>query len=217
MVDVISIDGPSGSGKSTTARGVAAALGVACLESGGLYRAITAEVLRTAISPLDGPAISLMLDHTELQVAAGRAILNGADVTKSLRDPAVTNSVGMVAGHPEVRDFVTAFVRAWAERQVPLCVVEGRDIGSAVFPDALLKVYLHADPVVRADREAGALGLDGAQRLAQVSQRDELDQTRIHGPLVQTSDMYGIDTTHITADQVVAQILDRLAQVWPIS
>lgn len=213
MVDVIAIDGPSGSGKTTAARGVAAMLGCEYLETGGLYRAVALAVLRSGLDPSGEPAVRAQLRIIRLSAVGSRTILDGEDVTELLRDQDVTTAVSVVAQQQAVRRFVTEFIRDWAERNGPLCVVEGRDIGTEVFPQAMLKVFMFADPAVRARREVGGEHLDSAEQHKRTVLRDQVDENRALAPLRRTADMYEIDTTHTVAPEPRDLILKRLSEL----
>jgi cytidylate kinase len=213
MVDVISVDGPSGSGKTTAARGVAQVLGCKCLETGGLYRAVALAVLRSGLDPAAEQAVRAHLRNVRLSAHGGRTILGGEDVTELLRDQDVTAAVSVVAQQRAVRQFVTDFIRHWAKRNGPRCVVEGRDIGTEVFPQAMLKVFMFADPAVRAQREVGGEHLDSAEQHKRTALRDEVDRNRTLAPLRRTADMYEIDTTYTVAPEPRDRILKRLSEI----
>ncbi len=192
---VIAIDGPVGSGKSSVARAVAERLGLDVLETGAMYRAVAAAALRRGIQP--GPATATQL--AELAVAVDAAGVEPAD----LRTPAVNRVVSAVAAEPEVRAALVARQREWVEARGG-AVVEGRDMGTVVFPDATLKVFLTASPDERARRR----GAD--EDAAGLARRDELDSTRAMSPLAAASDAVVIDSTGRSIESVVDEILARL-------
>jgi CMP/dCMP kinase len=213
---IIAIDGPAGSGKSTVARGVARRLGFTYLDSGAMYRAVTLAALEAGADLDDGPALGRLAaearielrerDHDYVQVA-----LDGRDVSERIREPAVTAASSRVAAHSEVR-------AAMLEKQRELIaagdyVVEGRDIGTVVAPDALVKAFLTADPAERARRRAAELRRRGLEAQAEdvrraIEERDRLDSTRSAAPLRAAEDAVVIDTTDLEADQVVERVLE---------
>lgn len=195
---VIAIDGPAGVGKSTVARGVAKALGYTYLDSGSMYRSVALAARRRGVEPA---AIA-----TELRIEPGdRVVVDGEDVTDQIRDPAVAEAASRAAADPVVR-------RAMVAEQRRLLssgdwVVEGRDIGSVVAPDAELKLFLTADPQERARRRAAELGADPEKILAELAIRDERDRAREHSPLREAPGAVRLDTTDLTKDEVVKRIV----------
>ncbi len=213
---VVAIDGPSGVGKSTVARAVAAALGLAYLDTGSYYRAATRVALLAGTDPGDEEAVLDALAEADLTVVDGVLRLVGADVSTDLRGPAVTSSVSIVAAHPLVRQAVVAMQRSWVEGQAGSAVVEGRDIGTVVFPDAAVKVFLTADAAVRAERRAGDAEVSGAsveELTAEMRQRDLADSNRVASPLRAAEDAVTIDTSSLSVAEVVAMILDLVGAV----
>jgi cytidylate kinase len=211
---VVAIDGPAGAGKSTIARRVAGALGWAYLDTGAMYRALTWRALDEGLDPTDGAAIAACAAGLDLVLGAdGRVTVDGADVTAHLRTVAVNDAVSTIAAIPAVREVMVAHQRRFAARNGRI-VAEGRDIGTVVFPDAAVKVFLDADPGERARRRlaetlaAGGARPEDAARLAeQMARRDHLDRTRTVAPLRPAADARGIDTTSMTLDEVVAAVL----------
>ena len=212
---VVAIDGPSGSGKSTVARGVADALGLEVLDTGAMYRAITLLALDRAFDLADADAIVVAARAVELDVGSppGRVLLDGRDVSAEIRGPVVSAAVSQVSAHPAVRELLVARQRAWADEHGG-GVVEGRDIGTVVFPDATVKVYLTASPQARAGRRA--LDEAAADRPTETSaveaaltRRDELDSSRATSPLRAADDAVVIDTTERVAGSVVEEIVAR--------
>ena len=212
---VVAIDGPSGSGKSTVARGVADALGLEMLDTGAMYRAITLLALDRAFDLADADAIVVAARAVELDVGSppGRVLLDGRDVSAEIRGPVVSAAVSQVSAHPAVRELLVARQRAWADEHGG-GVVEGRDIGTVVFPDATVKVYLTASPQARAGRRA--LDEAAADRPTETSaveealtRRDELDSSRATSPLRAADDAVVIDTTERDAGSVVEEIVAR--------
>lgn len=213
---VIAIDGPSGVGKSTVSRAVAEALGVAYLDTGSYYRAVTHVALRAGVHPGDGSGILAALKSAAFEVVDGALSLDGSDISAEIRGPEVTAAVSTVAAHPEVREAVVQMQRDWATAQGGHAVVEGRDIGTVVFPDAALKVFLTADALVRARRRAGdpeAGGRSVEELVADMRRRDALDSTRETSPLRPADDAVIIDTSEMTIAAVVGEILDLVGAV----
>jgi cytidylate kinase len=208
---VVAIDGPSGVGKSTVARAVAVALGVPYLDTGSYYRAVTHVALRAGVDPDDQAQILEAVEAAEFEVVDGVLTLDGADIGPDIRGPAVTGAVSTVAAHPLVREAVVAMQRDWAEAQCGQAVVEGRDIGTVVFPTAAVKVFLTADPLVRARRRAGdpeASGISMDELAAEMQRRDDADSTRETSPLRAADDAVEIDTSDLQVTEVVERILD---------
>lgn len=207
---VIAIDGPAGSGKSTVARALARRLGLEYLDTGAMYRGITFAALRLGIDPDDVVAMAAMVADVDLSVTEERVLVDGADATIEIRGPEVTRAVSAVAANPGVRADLTSRMREWvAERGGG--VVEGRDIGSVVFPDASLKLYLTASAEVRAGRRAKEVrDLDYEQVAAAIAERDARDQGRAHAPLVEADGAVVVDTTGMGIDEVVEHIVGLL-------
>ncbi len=212
---VVAIDGPSGSGKSTVARRVAEQLGLEVLDTGAMYRAITLLALDRALDLADADAIVAVAGAVALEVGTpvGRVLLDGRDVSEEIRGPVVSAAVSQVSAHPAVRALLVARQQAWAQEHGG-GVVEGRDIGTVVFPDATVKVYLTASPQARAGRRA--LDEAAADRPTEASvveealtRRDQLDSSREASPLRAADDAVVIDTTQRDADSVVEEIVTR--------
>lgn len=212
---VIAIDGPAGAGKSTVARSLAAHLGLAYVDSGATYRAAALKVLEAGASPGDPEAVVRLMAHTRIQFLAGendwRVLLDGRDVTGFIRTPEVTLAAAQVSCWQEVREKMVAMQRDLAAD--PGVVMEGRDIGTVVFPDAPIKVFLEADPEERARRRLHQEQADGRraslkQTADEIRRRDQLDAERKISPLVAAPDAIRIDSTRLTAQQVVGRILE---------
>jgi cytidylate kinase len=200
---VIAIDGPAASGKSSVSRGVASRLGWLFVSSGHFYRAIAWGVLREKVA-MD--SVKAWVDARQLTLhkeADGIALrLDGADATPHLSDPKVAATVSLIAAVPDVRSFINARLHALAEDQD--LVMEGRDIGSVVFPQTPWKFYLDASPEERARRRANEGEIDS------VKERDRLDSTRLTAPLIVPQGATVIDTTHLDLQQVIAAVLSQL-------
>ena len=212
---VIAIDGPAGAGKSTVAQKLAARLGLTYVDSGATYRATALKVLQSAIAPDDGQAVARLIAQTDIRVTTegleSRVLVDGQDVTEKIRTPEVTLAAAKVSRLPEVRAKLVAVQRSCAVGRG--VVMEGRDIGTVVFPNAALKVFLKADPVERARRRLKQDRKEGRsatleQTADEISQRDQLDAERKISPLVAAADASQIDSTYLAADQVVEQIVE---------
>jgi CMP/dCMP kinase len=209
---VIAIDGPAGSGKSTVARALADRLGLAYLDTGAMYRAVTFAALRRGVDPDDAEPVGRIARDCELEMCAdGSVRIDGVDATIEIRGPEVTRAVSLVAANPAVREEMRRRQRAWAEQRDG-GVMEGRDIGTVVFPDAELKVYLDARPDVRAARRSKEVSdLSYETVAADLARRDALDQGRDDSPLREADDAFIVDTSDLDIDQIVDVVMERLA------
>ncbi len=212
MTDVIAIDGPSGSGKSSTSRGVATRLGYAYLDTGAMYRAMTWAMLRRGVDVHDPQAVAaaardvVLTSGTDPQRPTIAA--DGVDVSDPIRGEEVTAAVSPVASVAEVREQLVALQRHLIAQATGGIVVEGRDIGTVVVPDAGLKIYLVADPVARARRRAAELGVEDAEAMREaLARRDAIDSNRAASPLTQAADAIVVDGTDLTLDQVIEHIV----------
>ncbi len=208
---VIAIDGPAGSGKSTVARLVADRLGFGYLDTGAMYRAVTAAVLRAGIAPEDATRVAERARTCDLQVGPYGVFVDAVEVTEEIRGARVTAAVSAVAANPAVRDELVRRQREWIARRSG-AVLEGRDIGTVVVPDAVLKVFLVASAQARAARRAeqGSAGSDLVAVGAELARRDEEDSTRAASPLACAADAVTVDTSDLDVEQVVATVL----QLW---
>lgn len=207
---VIAIDGPSASGKGTVAERVAAALGFRYLDSGALYRLATLQALRRGAPLEDAEALATIARDLEIAFRDGKLWLAGEDVTEAVRTEAVSAATSRVAASPAVREALLARQRAF--REGPGLVADGRDMGSVVFPDATLKVFLTADVATRAERRHKQLMEKGmcakmADVVEELRQRDARDSARPVAPLRHYPDAVFLDTTRLTIDQAVGQVL----------
>ena len=226
---LVAIDGPAGAGKSTVTRAFAERLGLIYLDTGAMYRSVTWWVQKNGVDPADAAAIEPLLGRFELQLqsqqGAGQLVLvNGVDVSEAIRSPEVTASVSAVAAHRCVRQALTTQQKAMGAKGG--LVAEGRDIGTAVFPDADLKVFLTATVSERARRRAldlaqrGFLVPESAELEAQIAERDHLDSTREEAPLIQASDAVELVTDGMDIEAVIealiAEFRSRVAEeAWP--
>lgn len=203
---VIAIDGPAGSGKSTIGRRLAGDLALEYLDTGAMYRGVTFAALRRGIDPADADVVARLARQVELDVTEGVVIVDGVDASIEIRGPEVTRAVSMVAANAEVRTEMVRRQREWAvERNGG--VIEGRDIGSVVFPDAVLKVYLTAAPETRAARRSQeVIDLSYETVAADLARRDALDQGREASPLEQAAGAVVIDTTDRSIEEIVAEL-----------
>jgi cytidylate kinase len=209
---VIAIDGPAGSGKSTVARRLAARLELPYLDTGAMYRGVTFAVLRRGVDPDDVERVAHVAVECELQVDENGAVtVDAVDATIEIRGPEVTRAVSIVAANPSVREELRRRQRAWAEGHDG-GVVEGRDIGTVVFPDADLKVFLDARPDVRASRRSREVTeLSYETVAADLARRDALDQGRDDSPLREADDAFLVDTSDLSVDQIVEKVMGRLS------
>jgi cytidylate kinase len=206
---VIAIDGPAGSGKSTVARAVAARLGMPYLDTGAMYRAVAFTAMRRGVDPEDAADVAKLTTDLALEVS-DRVLVDGVDATIEVRSPEVTRAVSVVAANPEVRRELVRRQREWAEAQGS-GVVEGRDIGTVVFPEAPVKIYMTASDEERAQRRSQELlDMHYDDVAADIARRDHIDSTRPVAPLATAPDAVVVDTTTSTVDEVVELVL-RLA------
>ena len=216
---VITIDGPAGAGKSTVAQMLAARLGLNYVDSGATYRAAALKVLEAGASPEDEAVVVDIVGRAEIQFSTDRSdsrvSLDGRDVSQAIRTPEVTSAAAKVSRLPQVREKLIALQRSLVRGKG--VVMEGRDIGTVVFPEAPLKVFLKADVKERArrrlhqDREEGRVA-SLEQTAYDIGRRDQLDAERKISPLVPAPDAVEIDSTDLAADQVVERILDLVRE-----
>src|SRR6266540_2549572 len=206
---VIAIDGPAASGKSSVARKLARQLGFIYVNSGSIYRAITWHLLQNRIRPEEGERITEALDSAALACVVrkgeARIVVDDIDPAEHLRDDRVNESVSRVSRLPKVREIVSERLHDCAEGHD--VVIEGRDIGSVVFPDTPYKFYIDASPEVRLQRRAAQGGRD------EITMRDRVDSSRRVSPLVIAKDAHVIDTSHLTIQEVINEIVDVLEKI----
>ena len=226
---LVAIDGPAGAGKSTVTRAFAERLGLVYLDTGAMYRAVTWLVQQSGVNPQDSDAVEPLLIGLDLTLdtrsGGGQTVLiNGEDVSHAIRSPEVTAAVSAVAAHRCVRQALTAQQKAMGAKGG--LVAEGRDIGTAVFPDADLKVFLTATVAERARRRAldleqrGFPVPDQAELEVQIAERDRLDSTRVEAPLVQADDAMELVTDGLSIDAVIQELVDQFRirvpeDAWP--
>jgi cytidylate kinase len=213
---VVAVDGPSGSGKSTISRRLANALDARYLDTGAMYRAVTWAVLRDGVEPQDAEAVTAVAGKLRLEVGTDPlepyTVADGTPVDRQIRGPEVTSAVSAVSAVAAVRALLVG------EQQriiadAPRIVVEGRDIGAVVAPDADLKVYLTASADERARRRSAEIGAPQSDTTADLARRDELDSTRAVDPLRRAEDAVVLDTTELGIDEVVARLQRMLEKV----
>ncbi|HVE19555.1 MAG TPA: (d)CMP kinase [Ilumatobacteraceae bacterium] len=208
---VIAIDGPAGAGKSTVARALANRLGLEYLDTGAMYRAVTLAAMRRGIDLADVEQVAKLAQQLTLEVGEHGVLVDGIDATTEIRSREVTTAVSAVASNSAVRAELVRRQRNWANERGG-GVLEGRDIGSVVFPDAELKLYLTAAPRVRAERRVAEAGGDVDEMTEAIELRDQYDRQRADGPLVQADGSIVVDTTGLSIDEVlerIEQLLER--------
>jgi cytidylate kinase len=211
---IIAIDGPSASGKSTTAKGVAEKLGITHVDTGAMYRAVTLGLKLSGIHPDDDASVCQYLSEIELYFDANNKIhLNGVDVSYEIRSGDISSRVSAVSAIPEVREKMVITQRqiAWEQN----CVLEGRDIGTVVFPNAEFKFFLIADINVRAKRRLIELEKMGetksiSELIEDIRRRDQLDSSRDHSPLIEAEDAISIDTSELTINEQIKKIINHI-------
>ena len=208
---VVAIDGPAGAGKSTIARRVAQALGFVYIDTGAMYRAVALKALRSGIDLAEPAGLTALAASARIAFEPGgsRVLLDGEDVTAAIRTPEMSPAASQVSVFPGVRRAMVELQRAMGASS---CVMEGRDIGSVVFPDAAVKIYLIADPAIRAARRVRemaekGIALNAREVEREIRDRDERDSTREDSPLRRADGAITVDTSNLTIDEVEQAIL----------
>lgn len=218
MIPVITIDGPSGTGKGTIAAGLSEKLGFHCLDSGAFYRLVGLAATRAGADFTDGEALGKLAEGLKPRFEGEQILLDGEDVSRAIRTEQAGNAASKVALHPPVRMALRGLQRAAA--RAPGLIADGRDMGTAVFPDAQLKIYLDADADERAQRRYKQLkdkGMDASLRslLREIRERDERDRTRAADPLCVPDGAQVVDTSRLSIDEVLEVVLDAARRVFP--
>ncbi|MEY2968872.1 MAG: cytidylate kinase [Actinomycetota bacterium] len=208
---VVAIDGPAGAGKSTIARALARRLGVPYLDTGAMYRAVTHAAIRDGVDPANAEAVTRLAVVSSIEVGDGDVKVDGVDVTREIRADHINHAVSHVAAISGVRTVLRDQQRAWVAAHGG-GVVEGRDIGTVVFPDATLKVFLTASPHVRAQRRVAESGGDVDAIARSIAERDRLDSTRIDSPLMTADGSITIDTSNLSIEEVVEKLHSLVTQ-----
>jgi cytidylate kinase len=208
---IIAIDGPSGAGKGTVARAIARELGYRYVDSGAMYRAVGWKALQTHVAVDDEEGVANLAEHSQIELEGVAVRIDGLDVTRVIRTPEIDQAAAAVARLPRVRAVLVERQRQLAMGGGAL-VMEGRDIGTVVFPDAPVKIYLDAEPEERARRRAAdQTHSSGPTSMAEVGSalaaRDQIDRTRSASPLHAAADAVRVDTTHKSIDEVVDEVL----------
>ena len=208
---VVAIDGPAGAGKSTVAKALAHALKLKYLDTGAMFRAVTSLVLSSEIDEHNESAVGAVAENMNLVMENGLVVADGTDVTTDIRSIAVTSAVSTVAANSRVRANMRDRQRMWSDLN---CggVIEGRDIGTVVFPDAVLKVYLTASPRVRAERRVAEAGGDIDEIERSIAERDLKDSTRADSPLQESADSVVVDTSNRSIDEIVGSIVELVVE-----
>lgn len=212
VVQVVAIDGPAGAGKSTIAKSLAKRLGVPYLDTGAMYRAVTHAVLRDGVALDDEAGVRRLAESIKLSLDEREVTVDGENVTERIRSAEVNAAVSHVAAMSSVRAILRDQQRRWVEERGG-GVVEGRDIGSVVFPDATLKVFLTASPAIRARRRVAESGGDVEAIARSIAERDRLDSTRADSPLATADGSIVVDTSDMTIDEVVEELHRRLTGI----
>lgn len=202
---VIAIDGPAGAGKSTIAKALSSRLNMKYLDTGAMYRAVTYEAMLRELDLHDQRCVAQLAQECDLHVGIDRVIINGHDATVAIRSAEVTGNVSTVAANSDVRTEMRVRQQDWATAHGG-GVIEGRDIATVVFPNAVLKIFLTASPEVRAQRRVDQSGGDVTEIAAAIAERDLLDSTRADSPLASSSDSIIVDTSNRAIEDVVDEI-----------
>lgn len=208
---VIAIDGPAGAGKSTVAKQVAMSTNLPYLDTGAMYRCVAHAVMQSGVNMADPDAVGEVAASARIVVERDSAELNGVDVSGVIRTPEVSSVVSIIAAHSPVRDAMRSQQRMWIENHGG-GVVEGRDIGTVVFPHAELKIFLTASPEVRAQRRVSQTGGDVKEIATNIAERDRIDSTRSDSPLRPADDSILVDSSNRSITEVVNEIVHHFQQ-----
>ena len=211
-MSVIAIDGPAGAGKSTVARRVAEAVGLPYLDTGAMYRCVALKALRNNVDPVDEESVALIAEKASITLNGSVVLLDDEDVSHEIRTPEVAAVVSLIAVHSPVRNAMRLQQQSWIEMNGG-GVVEGRDIGTVVFPNADLKIFLTASPLERARRRVDQHGGDLHEVAQGIEERDRIDSTREDSPLKPAHDSITVDSTGKTVDDVVNEIVSAYREI----
>lgn len=207
---IVAIDGPAGAGKSTVAARLALRFGLLNLETGAMYRAFALKALENGVDVNDAEALQRLAAGTSIELkptsSGNLVLLDGSDVTGRLRESSITQAASRVSVHPAIREWMVSLQRKLGERGG--IVMEGRDIGTVVFPDADIKIFLDASPEARGERRYEQSGRTDSQEaiLREIRDRDARDRNRAQSPLKPAPDATVIDSTHLTLDEVMSRV-----------
>ena len=209
---VIAIDGPAGAGKSTVAKLVAEATGLPYLDTGAMYRCVALQSVRTGISSTNEQAVAAIAETVEIALDGAQCSLNGEDVSQEIRSSDIASIVSVIAAHSPVRTAMRSQQQRWIQQHNG-GVVEGRDIGTVVFPNAEVKIFLTASPEERASRRVGQTGGQLSEIAHNIAERDRIDSERQDSPLRPADDAIVVDSTGRTIDEVVGLIVSHYVKV----
>ena len=209
---MIAIDGPAGAGKSTVAKLVAEATGLPYLDTGAMYRCVALQSVRTNVDSSDMDAVAAIAESIVIRIDGGQCWLNDVDVSEEIRSSEIASIVSVIAAHSPVRTAMRTQQQRWIQIHGG-GVVEGRDIGTVVFPNADLKIFLTASPHERAIRRVGQSGSDLEEVAQNIAERDRIDSERTDSPLRAAEDAIVVDSTGLGIDEVVAEIVDHYEHI----
>lgn len=202
---IVAIDGPAGAGKSTISKEIARRMGFLYIDSGAMYRAVALLALQNSIPLDDSLKLAALAENAEIELSAGTVLLNGTDVSAAIRESHISEAASRVSKIAAVRRAMVALQRDYAEASS--VVMEGRDIGTVVFPEAQVKIYLDASPEIRAKRRVEQFGGDYETVLAEIRDRDDRDATRSDSPLRQAEDAVFLDSSLFSEQQIIEAVL----------
>ncbi len=218
---ILAIDGPAGSGKSTVAAHMARRFGLLNVETGAMYRAFALKALATGTALDDAGTLAQLTETTRIELVPGtagnRVLLDTKDVTDQLRTPEITQAASRVSVHAQVRASMVRLQQGFGSSAGAGLVMEGRDVGTVIFPDAGIKVFLFASPEARTGRrlaQDGSHAKESQAVFAALRERDERDRSRTESPLRPADDAVQLDSTHLTLEQVIEQVAQLVAERW---